>query len=197
MQWIWDLPRAIVYIAGTLFGVGKMVCHIFGCAPDLVFLKLVFPDPWPKGPRASSEVTQQSCLFVYFSKTSVFGQPPLFSKVYWCLLIAVHCLMMVLGLCIAICMFCVILVTFQTLFPLLILGMGSDAGMHRWMLNRRVDPRPHSQRKKQQLCNTKCFCFSPIFSKKTAKNKKAKHPNGQSAGHRPNAFWPTLIYALG
>ena len=37
-------------------------------------------------------------MHFFFSETSVFGQPPLFITVYWCLLIFVQGLMMVLGL---------------------------------------------------------------------------------------------------
>ena len=75
---------------------------------------------------------------------SFCGQPLLFISVYWCLLIFVHCLMMVLGLFVmqSACFLSVILFTFQTLFPLLILNMGS----HVWMCLAKEAPegRPQS-----------------------------------------------------
>ena len=54
----------------------------------------------------------------------------------------------------------------------LAVGYAHKSWTPQWVLNKRVDLRPHSQEKKQQSCNTQRFRFPHFFTKKNKKLEK-------------------------
>ena len=94
-------------------------------------------------------------------------------------------------LCTAICVLFVIFFALQTLFPLLILDLGSDV----WYgcAHLAILPKATFTSKETELWSTKSIVFFNTFP---PPKKNSDVSNIQSAGHWPKAFSSVFIYGL-